>query len=101
MMKDTKNLIGIVYSPGYGAGWSTWGDADQALDQELARAIEDGKDIKEILEIAERNWPTAYNDGLKDAVVEWVDIGTQFHITECDGYENIVFNDDEYWMVAK
>ena len=99
-MSDTKNLIGVVYSPGCGAGWSTWGDADQALDQELAHAIEDGKDIKEILEIAERNWPTAYNDGLTQAEVQWVDKGTEFRITEYEGYETIVFN-DEHWMVAK
>lgn len=31
-----SDKIGIIYSPGFGAGWSTWGCEAMALDQELA-----------------------------------------------------------------
>lgn len=36
-----RKQIGIIVSGGFGAGWSTWGEPEMALDQELARAIED------------------------------------------------------------
>ena len=43
-IKDGK--VGVLVSPGYGAGWSTWGDdglRDQlALDSRLVQAKLDG-----------------------------------------------------------
>jgi len=96
-----SNLIGIVYSPGFGAGWSTWGSAsnDQALDQELATAVEQGQPFSKLLEIAQKNWPDAFPDGLVDAVVVWVEPGTRFRIDEYDGSESLILDDD--WMVAE
>ena len=92
--------VGIIYSPGFGAGWSTWGDSGQATDQELAQAIEDGKSSDEIYKIAEKNWPGAYLGGLSDCVVEWVEEGTQFIIEEYDGSESIEFKRSGYWQSA-
>lgn len=94
--------IGIVYSPGPGAGWSTWGDADQALDQELALAIHNERPYSEIKEIANTNWPTAYTEGLKKAVVQWVDRGTIFKINCRSGSESIEYSDpDDTWLMAR
>ena len=92
------NKVGIVYSPGYGAGWSTWGDSYQALDQELAYAIEAGKPLSELEAIAKKNWPDAYLGGLKRCIVEWVDSGTLFAVEEYDGSESLRFSDN--FMVA-
>lgn len=92
--------IGIIYSPGYGAGWSTWGCEEMALDQELAKAISEGKSYNEIYAIAIKNWPNEYMGGLGDCVVEWVDKGTQFKIEEYDGSESITFNHGDYWSVT-
>lgn len=93
--------VGIIYSPGYGAGWSTWGCEEMATDQELARAIHAGEPYEKILEIAKRNWPDEYMGGLEDCVVEWVDPGTQFIISEYDGSECLEFNHNDYWSIAK
>lgn len=93
--------IGIIFSPDYGAGWSTWGDDESCLDQELAWAI-DAKASKEVIEsIAEKNWPGQYTGGLEDARVCWVEEGTRFRITEYDGWESIEFEDSDFWRVAK
>lgn len=93
--------IGIVYSPGFGAGWSTWGDLESALDQELAHAIHNNESIDVIEQIANKNWPDQYTGGLSDCIVEWVEEGTQFVIDEYDGNESIVINSGDYWVVAK
>jgi hypothetical protein len=87
------NKVAIIYSPGFGAGWSTWGENAQALDQELAAAIEVGNK-KDIRRIAEKNWPDAYDGGLSDCIVTWVDYGTPFLIEEYDGSESIKFTVD-------
>jgi hypothetical protein len=96
-----SEVIGIIYSPGFGAGWSTWGDAAQATDQELAKAIYDELPYEEIEKIAERNWPEAYKGGLKDCTVEWVEAGTRFAVEEYDGNESLRFaHDGDYWNVV-
>lgn len=92
--------IGVIVSRGYGAGWSTRGDSKSALDQELAKAIDDGVEFSVISAIAEKNWPSQYQGGLDQCVVEWVDEGTVFKISECEGNESIEFNYASDWMVA-
>lgn len=98
----SKAKVGIVYSPGFGAGWASWGDPEQAVDQELAEAIEKGCDIAEITRIAKKNWPDAYLGGISEnAAVMWVDEGTLFEIDEYDGSESVRLKDDEGWTVAR
>lgn len=94
-----SDKIGIIYSPGFGAGWSTWGDSEQALDQELAYAIEN-LPYEEWVKVAEKNWPAAYKGGLDDCKVEWVEKGTAFSIEEYDGSEHIEFADRKSWSIA-
>lgn len=94
-----KSKIGIIYSPGFGVGWSTWGDPEQALDQELAHAIEN-LPYEEWEKIAEKNWPGAYQGGLGDCQVEWVEKGTAFSVNEYDGSESIEFADRKSWSIA-
>ena len=92
-------LVGIVYSPGFGAGWSTWGSGQQALDQELAHAITNGEPMATVVSIVEKNWPDAYTGGLRSCTVEWVAEGTHFIVEEYDGSESLRFNED--FMKAK
>lgn len=95
-----SDQVGIIYSPGFGAGWSTWGCPEMALDQELAVAIDKALPYSEILKIAEKNWPNEYMGGLEDCVVEWVAQGTEFSIEEYDGSESIEFSTRKRWSVA-
>lgn len=99
-----EGKIGIVYSPGFGAGWSTSGEDESqhgmALDQELACAIERGVPYSVLERIAQKNWPDEYLGGLKNCKVEWVEPGTPFIIEEYDGYESVRFSSDN-WLIAK
>lgn len=90
--------IAVLYSPGYGAGWSTWQhDNDRAnfvlFDRRLVEAKENGCDAKYVqtllndifgndIYISIRGW-----DNVK---IKWLLIGTQFRIEEHDGAESIM-----------
>lgn len=93
--------IGIIYSPCFGAGWSTWGQREQALDQTLANLIESGAPYADWVTHCEEKWPEEYLGGLDDCVVEWVEEGTLFKIDEYDGSESIMFKEDDSWQIAK
>lgn len=96
-----EGKIGIVYSPGFGAGWSTWGCEEMALDQEIAVAIERGVPYSVLEDIAKKNWSEQYLGGLEDCVVEWVEPGTLFRIEEYGGNEGLVFFNEYTFLVAK
>jgi hypothetical protein len=90
--------IGIVFSPGWGAGFSTWGNPAMALDQELAQAIEDGATFKQQEAIVLKNWDRELLDPLE---VEWVAEGTKYKISEHDGNEHLEIMEDINWRVAE
>lgn len=91
LIKDGK--VAVIYSPGYGAGWSTWASHDgnsqeMVFDRELAEAVL-AEDKAAMKEIADRKWPDAYKGGLNDCMVYWVDHGDRFEIQEYDGHESV------------
>jgi hypothetical protein len=88
LIRDGK--VAVLYSPNYGAGWSTWGLPVEALfHPELAEAVM-ACDLDKMHAIAKREWPTAYLSGLDNLQVEWVPEGAQFRIDEYDGFESVV-----------
>lgn len=94
--KDGK--VAILYSPGYGAGWSSWNsDHSPAIifDPEIVEAIlTDDKAKAE--SIAQAKYQGAYLGGLRDLEVEWITKGDRFEIHEYDGSESIrVFTDSD------
>ena len=93
--------VAIIYSPAFGAGWSSWsqGDVSMIFDRELAEAVE-RKDVPAMMAIAAAKWPDAYRGGLEDCELEWVDVGCQFRITEYDGNESVETRDGTDWTVA-
>jgi hypothetical protein len=102
-IRDGK--VAILYSPGYGARWSTWNDEKFKKfllhDEELVKLVETNQRDK-IEEYVESVFPGEYICvlGEKNLKIEWVSQGTQFYIREYDGCESIVFNYDDYWEVA-
>lgn len=94
-------MIGVLVSRGYGAGWSTWGDRNSALDKDLVAAFERKAPDEEITVIATKNWPDQYQGGLHDCEVVYLEEGTLFRINEYDGYESLETNTDIDWLVAK
>jgi len=96
--------VAIIYSPGFGAGWSTWNteyDVEELIfDPGLADLILNGKSQDQIEAYVILRWPGVYTGGLEQAVVEWLAIGTEFKITEYDGSESLQFRNSDEWIIA-
>ena len=94
--------VAVIYSPGFGAGWSTWNSeyGDDLLfdpgiaDLVLARAAE------ELEAYITLKYPNAYQGGVRSLEVKWVPEGTQFRIEEHDGSERVVLFDEDDWITA-
>ena len=102
-IRDGK--VAVLYSPGFGAGWSTWGRAEYREfllhDEKLVELVETEQQDK-IEEYVGTVYPGEYICvlGADKLRVEWVYLGTQFRIKEYDGSESIVYSRDDYWSVA-
>lgn len=98
-------LVAVLYSPGYGAGWSTWNDDKYREfllhDEKLVDMVEFNQQDK-IEEYVKSVYPDEYVcvNGADQLCVSWVLPGTQFRIEEYDGSESMVSNSDDYWNVA-
>lgn len=103
VIRDGK--VAVLVSPGFGAGWSTWGSEHANIvlfHPEIVKWVEEGKkgDIEEI--IKEILGPDAYfyTGGARDLEIEWLPIGTLFQITEYDGSETLKTMKDTNWKTA-
>ena len=101
---ERDGMVAVLYSPGFGAGWSTWNEdhAEELLfDKELVLALENGGPV-EVEKIIEKRYPNneIYTGGADDLKVRWLPKGTVFRIDEYDGNESIVYLGDDSWMVA-
>jgi hypothetical protein len=100
--------VAVLYSPGYGAGWSTWCHEDEQMrlsmlfDPQIADIRDRGDaDWQEKAKaIALVKYPGAYLGGLTDLAVRWLPVGTQFRVMEQDGNEWIEVDEDIQWTVA-
>jgi hypothetical protein len=102
---ERAGKVAVLYSPGYGAGWSTWSAGTEYGDAvlfcpELVEAVERKAQLTELVAISERLFPEAYTGGLRDLAVAWLDKGTPFRVHEYDGSESIERRDDLDWKVA-
>lgn len=100
-IKDGK--VGVLYSPGYGAGWSTWSHNDEDKERmvfcpELCEAVDKGLPQDKILSIAKAQFPEMYMGGLEDISIVFIKPGTRFRIDEYDGAEYIIsLNEEKYY----
>lgn len=98
--------LGVVYSPGFGAGWSTWACshiADQiATDRRIVEAVlaEDRQAANRLAsEIADANDAHAYL-GCSRLEVAWVPRGALYRVDEYDGSEAVQQMEDLGMRVA-
>jgi hypothetical protein len=100
MEKVEKNgFVAVLYSPGYGAGWSTWGDKNLAMDARIVKAFIDGG-VPAVIEAVNAIYPNSYTGGADYLKIEWVKKGRAFTIDEYDGFESIAYADDTNYFVA-
>ena len=92
MEKD--GMVAFLYSPGYGAGWSTWADSKHKelalFDKGLIQLALDGADAEAVENYLKSKMGDDYfyTGGWRDIKVEWVSKGTSFVIDEYDGNES-------------
>lgn len=100
MIVDGK--VAVLYSPGYGAGWSTWNSGDTeglCFDSRIVKHVLAG-DFKKAGEVAEKLYPGNYVGGARQLNVMWLPIGTQFEITEYDGSESVEVLSEKLYLTA-
>lgn len=102
--KVVDGKVGILVSPGYGAGWSTWNttkNGEQLLfDPVVVEMVEDKKGREAILGYCENKYPNDYLGGVDGLEVVWIPQGTRFRVTEYDGAETLETEYDTDWEVA-
>ena len=90
--------VAVAYSPGFGAGWSTWNDDELAetllFHPDIINMILSYKqsEINEdwLVEHFGENFKNVYCGGANSLNIKWVPVGTQFRIDEYDGSESII-----------
>ena len=105
--------IAVAYSPGYGAGWSSWNTnmfPDKEVEEtllyhpEIIKMILSGRQ-KEIttswlVEHFGEKFKNVYDGGNEQLEVCWISEGTKFKIDVHDGNETIVCGDNVDWYKA-
>ena len=100
-----EGKVGIVYSPGFGAGWYTWNrmhdNCEQLIfDPQLVRLVDQGSPTETIMARAEELVPGGGFYAVEDLEVYWLDQGTKFLINEYDGSETIQLMETTPWLQA-
>ena len=94
-------MVAVLYSPGYGAGWSTWASYPLneicMFDPKVVAWVEGGKKGHVPIQNYDKDF---YSNGSSSLEIEWVPIGTAFEIREYDGFETIYFKDEIKWLFA-
>lgn len=91
------NEFGIVVSPGWGAGFSTWTDVPAHHPGVVSLVLTGNKhvlehsDQDELLSALGLDPKTThyYDGGVRDLEVHWLPLGTKYRITEYDGSESV------------
>jgi len=95
--------VAVLYSPGYGAGWSSWASReireDVLFDPGAVELVEQEKWDELEVYIALK-YPGLYTGGLRDLHIEWMPVGTQFIVNDYDGNESIQKRDTTDWYTA-
>lgn len=94
--------VGILYSPGFGAGWSTWNSECYAYDKRIVeKFIEDPQLFRrvgpDLVAFMTSLGYDGYYGGADDLSLKFIPKGTLFRINEYDGSESIeLFDTSNY-----
>jgi hypothetical protein len=93
-----NNKVAVCYSPGYGAGWSTWNDEykeELCMRKEIVEFVME-KDFDGLTVFMEENYPDVYLGGMRDLCIRMVPVGSFFKINEYDGNESVELGFTEF-----
>jgi hypothetical protein len=93
--------VAVLYSPGFGAGWSTWNQEvpEIIFDPAIVKFVENDQ-VAELTTYVTLKYPGLYTGGMKDLAIAWVPEGTLFKINEYDGSESIELKENDNWIIA-
>lgn len=90
--------VGVLYSPGFGAGWYTWNtEVPQCIfSPEIIKMVEEGSTSLIDDEFCQELFKVDhfYSGGADNLKVVWLNEGTQFTIEDYDGSESLRFIED-------
>lgn len=88
---NENNELGVLYSPGYGVGWSSMGDKELAYDKRIVEYwLTEHPDIQKMEMYLERiGYHGVWMGGYNNLKIAWIPKGTMFYIHEYDGSESI------------
>jgi hypothetical protein len=113
VIRDGK--VAVLYSPGFGAGWSTWSSisghgTELMFDPSVVTLVEDRDNGKittdQLVELVNTYCEITYGKnevycgGVDNLEIVWIPEGTQFKINEYDGSESIEYKENDYWITA-
>jgi hypothetical protein len=106
LIRDGK--VAVLYSPGHGAGWSTWAHENAQMrlsmlfDPQIADIVDHAEEgwIDKAKSVAIMKYPDAYLGGANNLQVRWLSVGTQFRVLEYDGFESLDINGEIEWITA-
>ena len=98
VIRDGK--VAVLYSPGFGAGWSTWIDDPEVLFDPVIVGYVEKEDFEALETYMTMRYPDAYTGGSRDLTIEWIRVGTAFCINEYDGSESVEVKEDMNWRTA-
>lgn len=105
VVKDGK--VAVCYSPGFGAGWSSWEDEElretlifhPAIVNMILEGKEDLVDEQWLVDNLGEEYRHVYTGGIKQLTIEWVPQGSLVRINEYDGSESVeIYNNDSYFI---
>jgi hypothetical protein len=93
--------VAVLYSPGFGAGWSTWNQERPEIlfDPAIVKFVE-ADQWAELETYVTLKYPDIYKGGMKDLAIAWVSEGTLFRVNDYDGSESIELKENNDWIVA-
>lgn len=98
--------VAVLYSPGFGSGWYTWNTEypDILYDAKVVEWVETSKSEDQLSDITaylEATYPNMYiGSNLRQLEIEWLPVGTLFHVVEYDGSERIETRDEVGWQIT-
>jgi hypothetical protein len=98
---NDNGKVAVLYSPGFGAGWSTWNQEvpEILFDPAIVKFVEKDQ-WAELETYVGLKYPDIYKGGMKDLAIAWIPEGTLFRVNEYDGSESIELKENNDWIVA-
>lgn len=100
---ERDGKVAVLYSPGFGAGWSTWAEECQrealCMDARIVGPVLTG-DKAGAVAAAVAMFPNFFAEGAEDLKVAWIEKGRAFEVQEYDGSEAVHVIGDRTYLVA-